>query len=60
MRIAKECDFFCIQFVIRSYDRQHPYTETKYSDFDKFLFSSWENKPNGKGKDQIQWGVPVD
>ena len=45
---------------IGSYDRQYPYTETKYSDFDKFLFSSWENKPNGKGKDQIQWGVPVD
>ena len=45
---------------IGSYDRQYPYTETKYSDFDKFLFSSWKNKPNGKGKDQIQWGVPVD
>lgn len=45
---------------IGSYDRQYPYTETKYSDFDKFLFSSWKNKPNGKGKDQIQWGVPID
>ena len=45
---------------IGSYDRQYPYTETKYSDFDKFLFYSWKNKPNGKGKDQIQWGVPVD
>lgn len=31
---------------IGSYDRQYPYTETKYSDFDKFLFSSWKNKPN--------------
>ena len=45
---------------IGSYDRQYPYAETKYSDFDKFLFSSWKNKPNGKGKDQIPWGVPVD
>lgn len=33
---------------IGSYDRQYPYSETKY--FDKFLFTSWENKPNGKGK----------
>lgn len=45
---------------IGSYDRQYPYTETKYFDFDKFLFSSWENKSNGKGKDQIQWGVLID
>ena len=46
--------------LIGSYDRQYPYTETKYSDFDKILFSSWKNKPNGKGKDQIPWGVSVD
>ena len=45
---------------IGSYDRQYPYAETKYSDFDKFLFTSWENKPNGKGKEQIKWGVPID
>ena len=45
---------------IGSYDRQYPYSETKYFDFDKFLFASWENKPNGKGKNQIPWGVLVD
>ena len=45
---------------IGSYDRQYPYAETKYSDFDKFLFASWKNKPKGKGKDQIPWGVPTD
>lgn len=45
---------------IGSYDRQYPYEETMYSNFDKFLFSSWENKPNGKGKEQIPWGVPID
>lgn len=45
---------------IGSYDRQYPYSETKYFDFDKFLFTSWENKPNGKGKNQISWGVSVD
>ena len=45
---------------IGNYDRQYPYTETKFFDFDKFLFTSWRDKPNGKGKDQIPWGVPVD
>lgn len=45
---------------IGNYDRQYPYTETKFFDFDKFLFTSWRDKPNEKGKDQIPWGVPVD
>ncbi len=45
---------------IGNYDRQYPYNETKFFDFDKFLFTSWRDKPNGKGKDQISWGVPVD
>ena len=45
---------------IGNYDRQYPYTETKFFDFDKFLFTSWRDKLNGKGKNQIPWGVPVD
>ena len=45
---------------IGSYDRQYPYNETKFFEFDKFLFSSWRDKPNGKGKDQILWGVHLD
>lgn len=45
---------------IGTYDRQHPYNETYFSDFDKFLFSTWKDKPNGKGKNQIPWGVSVD
>lgn len=45
---------------IGSYDRQYPYTETRYFDFDNFLFASWRDKPNGKGKDQIPWGVSID
>ena len=27
--------------------------------FDRFLFSTWRDKPNGKGKDQISWGAKV-
>ena len=42
---------------IGNYDRQYPYTETLFLDFDRFLFSSWRDKPNGKGKDEILWGV---
>ena len=45
---------------IGNYDRQYSYAETKFYDFDKFLFTSWRNKPNGKGKDLIPWGVPAD
>lgn len=44
---------------IGNYDRQYRYAETKFCDFDKFLFTSWRNKSNGKGKDLIPWGVPV-
>lgn len=45
---------------IGNYDRQYPYYETEFCNFDKFLFTSWRNKPNGRGKDQISWGVPVE
>lgn len=45
---------------IGNYDRQYRCAETKFCDFDKFLFTSWRNKSNGKGKDLIPWGVPVD
>ena len=45
---------------IGNYDRQYPYTETKFFDFDKFLFTSWRDKGNGKGKDQIKWGIITD
>ena len=44
---------------IGSYDRQYPYRETDFFDFDRFLFASWMDKPNGKGKDQNPWGVPI-
>ena len=45
---------------IGNYERQYPYVETKFFEFDKFLFTSWRDKPRGKGKDQIPWGVTVE
>jgi hypothetical protein len=39
---------------IGSYDRQYSYRATEFFEFDKFLFSTWKDKPNNKGKDQIQ------
>ena len=45
---------------IGTYDRQYPYTETKFPDFDKFLFTTWRDKPNGKGKNQVSWGVDTE
>lgn len=37
---------------IGGYDRQFPYTETEFYDFDQFLFSTWN-------KDNISWGNAV-
>ncbi|MCM1054549.1 MAG: RES family NAD+ phosphorylase [Bacteroides sp.] len=45
---------------IGSYDRQFPYRETEFFNFDKFLFTTWESKPNNKEKDKIPWGVIID
>ena len=45
---------------IGSYERQYPYRETEFFEFDKYLFATWLDKPNGKGKDQIPWGVETD
>ena len=45
---------------IGSYERQYTYSETDFCDFDKFLFVTWRDKQNGKGKDEITWGVKVD
>lgn len=42
---------------IGSYDRQYPYVNTEFFKFDMFLFTTWRDKPNNKGKDQIPWGV---
>lgn len=49
----------CTGFItnIGSYERQYPYRETDFFDFDKFLFSTWRDKPNGMGKDDVEWGI---
>ena len=44
---------------IGSFERQYPYRETDFYNFDKFLFSTWRDKPNAKGKDVIPWGIEV-
>lgn len=44
---------------IGSFDRQYPYNETDFYRFDKFLFTTWRDKPNGKSKDKIPWGIKV-
>ena len=41
---------------IGNYDRQFPYYETEFYEFDKFLFATWRDKPNGKGKDELSFG----
>ena len=44
---------------IGSYDRQYHYNETDFYHFDEFLFTTWRDKPNGKGKDEIPWGIEI-
>lgn len=44
---------------IGNYDRQYPYRETEFFEFDKFLFASWEKRSSGKGKNEPPWGVSV-
>ena len=44
---------------IGSYDRQYPYKETDFYHFDEFLFTTWRDKPKGKGKDENPWGVEI-
>lgn len=45
---------------IGSYDRQYPYRETDFYNFDQFLFTTWRDKPNGKAKEVIPWGMLLD
>ena len=45
---------------IGSYERQYPYRETEFYNFDQFLFTTWRDKHAGKGKDKIPWGVKLD
>lgn len=42
---------------IGGYDRQYPYREISFYEFDQFLFATWENKPGDKAKDKVAWGA---
>ena len=44
---------------VGNYDKQFPYRETDFYRFDQFLFTMWRDKPNGRGKDHISWGVEL-
>lgn len=44
---------------IGNFDRQYPYKETEFFEFDNFLFASWSMLPYGKGKYESHWGVSV-
>lgn len=37
--------------------RNFPYLETDFYSFDRYLFSTWKDRPNGKGKNDVPWGV---
>lgn len=37
--------------------RQYPYRETDFYNFDKFLFTTWRDKHDGK--DIIPWGIEI-
>lgn len=51
---------YIINISFDNYDRQYPYSETEFYRFDQFLFASWSNKSNGKGKDEIGWGMDIE
>lgn len=44
---------------IGGYDRQYPYREVSFYEFDQFLFSTWVNKPGDRAKDKVSWGAFV-
>lgn len=44
---------------IGSFERQYSYRETDFCKFDKFLFTTWRDKLNDKGKDKIPWGIEI-
>ena len=47
-------------YKIGSYDRQYLYSDTIFCEFDHFLFATWEDKPTGKGKNEIPWGMGLE
>lgn len=43
---------------IGNYDIQHPYRETRFYEFDCFLFSTWSDSHRKRAKGSIAWGIP--
>lgn len=44
---------------IGSFERQYPYKETDFYKFDQFLFTTWRDRSDDKGKDAIPWGTKI-
>ncbi len=42
---------------IGSFDRQSPYRETDFYDFDTYLFAEWRDRGDSMAKDALPWGV---
>lgn len=45
---------------IGGYGRQYAYRETEFYSFDSFVFSSWRDRLDGKGKNDISWDINAD
>ena len=41
------------------FNRQYPYNETDFYHSDEFLFTTWRDNPNGRGRDEIPWGIEI-
>ena len=41
---------------IGSFARQYPYRETDFYEFDKFLFTTWRDRPDSRNKEQLEFG----
>lgn len=44
---------------IGSFERQYPYKETDFYKFDQFLFTTWRDRTDDKGKDALPWGINI-
>lgn len=41
---------------IGSFARQYPFRETDFYEFDKFLFTTWRDRPDSRNKEQLDFG----
>ena len=62
---AKEADYTLASIEhpyitnIGKYEDQHPYRETEFFEFDKYLFKRWSDSQNKISKETVPWGFPI-